>query len=385
MSALVVHSQGNKSQAIIRSLGRRGIKVVATDSSRFAAGFYSRYCTDHLVTPSPQLYPEEFIRTILDRVKQGDIDVLIPSNSTETLLISKYKDRFEPYTHVPFMSFQKLFEVHNKETLHALAYGLGIPVPWTFAPQTMDDVRNISKKVSYPVVIKPKKSTSSQGVMYAQSDEECLAIFKRYGETARIPPDELPLIQEYIPGDGYGVSVLFNKGELRAFFTHKRLREFPLTGGPSTLRESVRNPQMERIAIDLMKACGWHGVAMVEFKLHRETLQPYLIEVNPRFWGSVNHAIVSGVDFPYLLYTMAVKGDVPPVLDYRIGIKTRFLFNDLRALYAMHKKKKDLLALFSEVFARYPSDEFAWDDPLPFMIYFGHKMAASFHKKATEE
>ena len=385
MSALVIHSQGNKSQAIIRSLGRKGIEVIATDSSRFAAGFYSRYVNNHLITPSPILKPEEFISTIEQRVKKGDIDVIIPSNSAETLLISHYKGRFEPYTKVPFAPYQRMVQLHNKATMSTLASDLGILIPETFAPRNFEEIKKIAQKVSYPVVIKPKESTSSKGIMYVQSYEDCLTTVKKYFENSNTEISELPLIQEYIPGDGYGVSVLFNNGDLRALFTHKRLREYPLSGGPSTLRESVHHVQMERIAVDLMTACEWHGVAMVEFKLHQVTKKPYLIEVNPRFWGSISHAIASGVDFPYLLYTMAVNGDVPPVLDYKIGVKTRFLLNDIRALCAIYKNKKDFRFFSHELFAKYPNDELSWDDPLPFFMYLGQKITNSFNQKEVEE
>ena len=48
---------------------------------------------------------------------------------------------------------------------------------------------------------------------------------------------------------------------------HKRLREYPVTGGASTLWESVYNGRMNNITLDMMGGMGWHGVAMVEFKL----------------------------------------------------------------------------------------------------------------------
>jgi len=186
------------------------------------------------------------------------------------------------------------------------------------------EIRNIAGKVAYPVVIKPRDSTSSRGVQYAHSEEELIRIYRRFIKSY----DNSALIQEYIPGDGYGVSVLFNQGELRALFTHRRLREYPITGGPSTLRESVRHPEMERIAVKLLEYMEWHGVAMVEFKLDKRTNRPVLIEVNPRFWGSINQAIASGVNFPYLLYKMATEGDIEPVLKYKLGVKTRLLKRD---------------------------------------------------------
>ncbi|OPY37233.1 MAG: carbamoyl phosphate synthase-like protein [Methanoregula sp. PtaU1.Bin006] len=385
MSAIIVHARGNKSQAIIRSLGRKGIHVVSTDSSRFAAGFFSRYSKSCITTPSPVLHPEEFLHVIEQRVKNGDLDVLIPSNSVETLLISRYKHRFEPYIKVPFASYQKMEQLHNKEKLSILAAELGIPIPQTFTPANYDEIKKIAETVNYPIVIKPKESSSSKGVFYAQSRNECLNIFKNLYDSSPAADTGMPLIQEYIPGEGYGVSVLFNNGDPRALFTHRRLREYPISGGPSTLRESVHHAQMERIATDLMKACEWHGVAMVEFKLHAATKKPYLIEVNPRFWGSISHAIASGVDFPYLLYTMAMDGDIRPVMDYKIGVKTRFLLNDIRSLYSIFRREKDIPFFIKELLADYPNDELHWEDPCPFFMYFGQKFTNALMRKRDDD
>lgn len=69
-------------------------------------------------------------------------------------------------------------------------------------------------------------------------------------------------------GDGYGVSMLFNKGELRAKFTHKRLREKIATGGTSTKRISVKNLILEEYADNLLSFLKWHGVATVEFRFN---------------------------------------------------------------------------------------------------------------------
>src|SRR5262249_29165276 len=141
-----------------------------------------------------------------------------------------------------------------------------------------------------------------------------------------------PLIQERIPsgGEAIGVSVLFNfQSQLRACFVHRRIREFPLSGGPSSLRESGSPPAITDVAARLLRQLGWSGVAMVEFKVDPRDGVAKLMEVNPKFWGSLNLAIASGVDFPTLLYRMAVDGDVSPVLEYRLGVRSRFLAGDL--------------------------------------------------------
>ena len=139
-----------------------------------------------------------------------------------------------------------------------------------------------------------------------------------------------PIVQEYLPpgGDALGVAVLLNGSSVsRASFAYRRLREYPPGGGPSTLRESIRDDELRRTAERLLSALGWVGVAMVEFKVDPRDGQPKLLEVNPRFWGSLHHAIACGVDFPWLLYRMAVNGDVETQTDYRCGVRTRSLLH----------------------------------------------------------
>ena len=108
---------------------------------------------------------------------------------------------------------------------------------------------------------------------------------------------------------------------------------------------------------------------MVEFKMNDKTKNPVLMEVNPRFWGSVNQAVQSGVDFPYLLYMMAVEGDVKPVLNYEVGIKTKNIFIDYVALFNYVRKTRNYNYL-NDFFCLPTNDDiFSLSDPLPLLNF----------------
>ncbi len=74
-----------------------------------------------------------------------------------------------------------------------------------------------------------------------------------------------------------------------------------------------------------MKSLRWTGVAHVEFKIDPRDRKPKLLEVNPRFWGSLQLAVESGIDFPFLLFRLAMEGDIEPVMDYNAGVRCRWL------------------------------------------------------------
>ena len=204
-----------------------------------------------------------------------------------------------------------------------MAEKTGIPVPKTWYINDISKLNGLKNRLPYPVVIKPKHSAGAVGVFYPKDSEE---LMKQYLLVHRRFP--YPLIQERIPshGAGYGASFLMDEaGHVKASFVHKRLREYPVTGGASTLRESVRHDDILDMAHTLLKTLDWFGVAMVEFKMDPRDGTPKLMEINPRFWGSLSLAVTAGVNFPYLLYRLAMGEDIEPIKDYKIGVKCRWL------------------------------------------------------------
>jgi predicted ATP-grasp superfamily ATP-dependent carboligase len=142
------------------------------------------------------------------------------------------------------------------------------------------------------------------------------------------------LIQEKIEGEGRGVFLLVWNGKLKAAFCHRRLREKPPWGGVSVYRESLPLDQaMVERSFALLQAMEWQGVAMLEFKMDRRDGVAKLMEMNPRFWGSLQLATDAGMNFPLLLYRLACGENVPPQFEYRSGMKSRWLLGDLDHLW----------------------------------------------------
>jgi len=137
-----------------------------------------------------------------------------------------------------------------------------------------------------------------------------------------------------------------NTREAVASFSHKRLREKPPSGGVSVLRESIPvEPILKAHSERLLRALDWHGVAMVEFKRDNLAGSYKLMEVNGRFWGSLQLAIDAGVNFPSILAKIAVGEKIDPIKDYKIGVKTRWLWGDIDVLLALMLKSRKKLNL----------------------------------------
>lgn len=339
MSVFIDNAQGGLSLVVARALGREGIEVSAGTSSKDAMTFHSKYCNTRHTYPSPTNDDGSFINELVKTVKKNRNEVLFTLGGRETQQISENRDKLTPYVKFPFVEHEKLMMLQDKASTLKLALENQIPCPKTHFISDLKDVKALRDKLNYPVVIKPRVSSGSKGLVYINSKDKLVSSYQEIHSSY-----PYPLIQEYIPHGGptYGFEALFNQdSELRAHFIHKRIREYPITGGPSTMRVSAENEKIKEYGEKLLKSIGWYGLAMAEFKVDPRTGEPLFMEVNPRFWGSLNLAIVSGVNFPHLLYKMATEGDVKPVTKYRLNVKGRWLiWGDVNHLLSVMKGKR---------------------------------------------
>jgi len=355
-----------KSLAAVRALGVNGIRVTAGESTRLATAAFSRYCHRTVVYPSPLFNPADFVCFLLRELSRHSYQMLLSMEDETTFLISKFHSEFSRRTYLPIPSFEKLQFANRKDKILKLAEDKGIPIPKTWYIDDITQLNDLKASLPYPVVIKPKNSAGAVGVSYPKNSDE---LIKQYLTVHRRFP--YPLIQERIPshGNGYGASFLMGKsGDVKASFVHKRLREYPVTGGASTLRESVRNDDVRDMAHTLLKALDWFGVAMVEFKMDPRDGIPKLMEINPRFWGSLSLAVAAGVNFPYLLLKMSRGENFKPVEHYQIGKKCRWLLPGDILHFIFNPKRMDLLPGFFNFWDKQTSyDILSLKDPLPIL------------------
>jgi len=91
---LVLDAQMRNSLAVIRSLGKSGLKVDAAEGTRFATGFFSKYCEKRFVYPNPLECTDEFINYLLDLVKKNKYEMIFPITDNTVLPIVLHKDEF---------------------------------------------------------------------------------------------------------------------------------------------------------------------------------------------------------------------------------------------------------------------------------------------------
>ena len=385
MSARVLVTDGEQraALAIVRSLGRAGYMLFVCSSDGRSLAGASRYANRDLPFPDPLREPNRYAMAVEGAVRTLEIDVVLPV--TEAALLATLPVRARLSARLPFVDLDRFRAVSDKDRVLSIASKLGIAVPH----QTVIASRNAGPALTdealrFPLVLKPSRSVVNSGsgrtqlvVMHAADQaefRECLD---------RIPEGSFPILaQERVVGPGVGIFLLIWDNQLFGMFAHRRLREKPPSGGVSVYRESVRaEPELIARSRELLTRFDWAGVAMIEYKIAAATGTPYLMEINGRFWGSLQLAIDAGVDFPGLLTALALGQRPAPVTTYRVGVRSRWFWGDVDHLLARLRRSPAELALppgspsrwrtawdFATSWMATGREEILWfRDPMPFM------------------
>jgi predicted ATP-grasp superfamily ATP-dependent carboligase len=337
MKVFVLDGNENHAVACVRSLSRASHRVrVGADTSWSKAG-WSRYAEGSFSYTAPQQDASAFVERIAEQVRRERGALVLPMTERTTLPLSAHRDVIEAAGgRMVLPPHETLLRAFDKRETTRLAETVGITIPKTFLVENTDDARRVADSLSYPAVIKPRSSeevsasgkvTATGRPVYARDRQEFLTAYERISRRS-----SAVLAQEFIEGEGAGYFALMCEGELRAEFAHRRIRDVHPTGSGSAVRVSARpDPLIRDRGLALLRKLNWHGVAMVEFRVRADGT-PVFMEVNGRFWNSLPLAIYAGVDFPALLAEMAERGDVAASVDYREGVRCRWLLGDFRHL-----------------------------------------------------
>lgn len=363
MKVLITDGNFKHTLAAVRSLGKSGADVTVLSHISISISFFSRYCHHHAIAPDPEKDPQ-FADFLLDYVRKNRFDVLLPVSFAAVMQVSRIRAELEKHVHIALADAAALEIAGSKDQTIQFAEKIGLAIPRTWYPSTEDDVQAIAQEVSYPAVI--KGSEESGFVRYANAPGEL-------AEKYRMIAEHSPVIQEYITGEGYGFFALYNHGKARAIFMHRRIREYPVTGGPSAVAQSIDDPALKEAGLHLLDSLKWHGVAMVEFKKDAKSGRFVLMEINPKFWGSLGLSIEAGVDFPTLACRLSLDGDIEPVCKYKTGVYYRWLLPaDIFHVMTNPGAFPQFIRDFGDRTMRYDID---MHDPAPTLVQVGMTVA----------
>ncbi len=363
----------------VRYLGRAGARVsgiARADGDEVPIAFLSRYIQAKIL-----FHREHYFEDLKEFLKKRsrDFAVINPIDISQMLCIMDADREHRLGSTYLLPCRESLVTADNKELLVKHAEKTGLRCPRTYYRLSPARLRKLCREITFPCIIKFRGDNREthwrpeERYSIVHTPRELLS---EYGRMHAIEP--YPVLQEYIKGRGFGYFALYDRARrLKAQFCHRRIREYPTNGGPSSCCESIHDPELVRIGRRLLESLEWTGLAMVEFKFDEVRKEYFIIEVNPRYWGSLPLAVESGVNFPVLHTLSALDREYEPVLEYRLGVKVRFYDRDVRAIMALVRSEKnnaEKIRLLLDMFNPTIRDGLVnLDDPGPFIGRILHR------------
>jgi predicted ATP-grasp superfamily ATP-dependent carboligase len=386
VSRTVVITDGEQraALAVVRSLGRAGYRCVVCSSSGRSLAGASRFAAGDRAVPPALAEPAAFASSVIALVRTEAAALVIPISEAAMLALLPEQSALAPAV-VPFPDAEAFRRLSDKAELLRVAPEVGLAVPRQVTLRDPTEAARLTgDAIGFPVVLKPSRSVAGGGARRRKlTVRHAASLGELRAEAAAMPGEAYPLlVQQRIIGPGIGIFLLVWNGATIAEFAHRRLREKPPSGGVSVYRESVAaDPGLVARSRALLDRFGWRGVAMVEYKLDAATGTPYLMEINGRFWGSLQLAIDAGVDFPALLAAAALGDPIEPARRYRLGVRSRWWWGDVDQLLLRLRRSPAELdlppgaggragALASFLRLWWPGDRneiLRWSDPRPFV------------------
>jgi predicted ATP-grasp superfamily ATP-dependent carboligase len=383
MRILITDGNERAALAAARSLVHSGHEVHVVAAVRPSLAGASRGTRSHCAPHDPLRDPVAYAADVASLAQLEGIELLLPITDASAEALLEHRGMLPRGVALPFPDLAIYRAASDKAHILGLAWAAGFAVPETRVLAAPEDVDMLPDAL-FPAVVKPHRSVVDDGRARTK-----LAVTPVADGTAcrralaSLPLTAYPvLVQRHVKGVGEGFFALRWNGRMVAMFAHRRLREKPPSGGVSVYRESIAlDPQLAGAGARLLEALDWQGVAMVECK--RDPGGRYVImEVNGRFWGSLQLAIDAGVDFPALLARCVAGEPVPRCAGYRVGVRSRWLWGDVDHLYLRLTRSAERLQLepgapsrvcavldFLRVdFARDRSEVWRWRDPAPFLV-----------------
>ena len=288
---LVTDGEFKHTLGIVRDLADAGHEVHVLARSRRAPSVHSRSVHAWHEASGPESGFDARLFNVARRLAPVSV---IPVGSGVMASADRLRTRWPDGVRVAIAAHEAFITANAKDLTAAVARRVGLVTPRELAVANAAEARAAFAEFGAPLVLKSSREEGIKALRYVREDSQIADAYAAVRTTAT----EGVLAQEYVRGDGYGFCALYWHGLRIRTSMHRRVREWPPSGGASAAAESLPAcAPLELAGSALLDALGWHGVAMVEFK-GDPAGRLVLMEINAKFWGSHDVALAAGVHFP---------------------------------------------------------------------------------------
>lgn len=371
----VVIGGGINGLGIMRNLGRQGIDVYCvTDKKDYSNS--SRYCKGYFVVPGVETDFQK-LRNFLAKRKLSDRGkaVLFPTTDMSVLNLSSLIGELDNYV-APISKREVIEILVKKRKFYESLVDLEVPHPITLFTDVPEDMKNIEKKIVFPVFVKPSVSQTfyrrfgTKGFVVGTKEKLFRTLRLMDREKIDVTVQEIvagPPTNHYFV-DGY----LDTQSRLVAIFARRRLRMWPLAFGNSTVCVSVPISEvadMKETVVRYLVSIGFRGIFSAEFKRDSNDHIGKLLEVNARSWWYNTFPSSCGVNIILAAYLESVGKEIVNTENYPAGKYMVYFSDDVKSSLMMLLQKELSLREWATPLTRVRDwVVFAKDDPNPFSM-----------------
>lgn len=372
MKVLLTDGSHKNTLAIMRYLGKLNFKIDILHHKKSAPA-YSKFCNQLIICPNVN---DEiaYFDFVLYLVKNNSYDILIPVGVKPVEIFSKRLELLKQFVKIEIPEYNILKVALDKKLTFQFAEENNIPHPKTIYPNNIEEAIILSEKLNFPVIIKSSnESVLKFPTIYIENKNQLIKELENLVEKEKEQViNSFPLVQERIFGSGFGFFAIYQNGKCKRIFMHKRLRENPVSGGISTCAKSFYDTKLLEIGKNILDKLNWHGQAMVEFKQDEKTGEFKLIEINPKFWGSLELCLSAGMNFPLSLCEMAQGQELEYIDNYNKNRKFLWIVASNGELYRLFQKPSDFFIVIGNWMSFNSRSDFWLSDPKPTFLQFAH-------------
>jgi D-aspartate ligase len=360
-----------QSIGILRSLASHRVPTYLIDWD-LCVGRFSK-CTDRFSICPPVTAEKKFLDflkklAVMQKIKGW---LIYPNDDRTVEFLARHKKELEKFYRVTVPPWKISQVAIDKRLTHSLAEQIGIPIPRTLYPESVDELEHLD--IKFPAIIKPaiRDNFYEKVRKKAVRADDRAQIVREYLKAEKIIDRSEIMVQELIPGAAdnlYSFGSLYRDGQVLGKVVARRTRQHPKEfGRVTTHAETVHIPELEDMATRFLNAMGYQGISEIEFMWDPRDGKYKLIEINARFWAWHSIAIAAGVDFPYLLYR-DMLGDSVQVNDFKKGIKWFRLMVDAPISVALVARRKMSIGTYLRSWrGKKAFAVLSLKDPIPFL------------------
>ena len=279
---------------VLQCIGRaKNVSPIVLSSNPLALSRFSKY-SKHYYNHNKPKNDEEKLDHIYEIIKRTQVDTVLPTCRDTSRLFSLNKETLSRITAFPLVPKVEMYDIAiNKWLLYNWMIKKNVSCPRTILYRSSAGFVEALSSMQFPVLLKPTKRQGGSGVKYFDNASSLLSFCRN-----NIRQEEF-IVQSYINGYDIDFSALCKDGEILANTISKGTnKNHSFSHGP--VFDFIYDSSIYNFAKDFINKLGWSGVINIDLRYDEQDKQIKVLEINPRYWGTLLGSYYAGVNFPYL-------------------------------------------------------------------------------------